>query len=1090
MERVVCPVLIGREIELTELEDALLAANRGDGQIVLLAGEAGVGKSRLATEVQRRAVKIGITVLSGGCSEADLALPYLPFLEALGNYLTAADLDQVRKGLGSLRRELAHLFPQLEPEAESRETGDPTQAKLRLFEAILALLRLAAQQTGLLLILEDLHWSDASTRELLDYLTRRLRGTRIMLLGTYRADELNRKHPLAHHIQPWRRTKAALAIDLPPLPPDGIAGMLRAIFDYEEITDEFRDFLHRRSEGNPFVLEELLKDAVDRGDIYRTESRWERKNLEDLRLPQTVRDTILLRVEQLSPEQADVLQTASVLGRSFSYPLLLAVSAQDDRSVQSALHASVQQQLLEEEPHDNGRYRFRHALTREAIYEDMIAPQREQLHGLAADALRTQGDTQPMDLAFHLLAANRWQDAVPIGMKAAEQAEQNQAFTEAASLYDRLLSHVGDNLTRARLLCKAGKAYWQASDPGRAQRFLEQGIPLLEAASEEIEAAEYRILLGRCHWERSQPAVARTDYERARAVLERAGPSEALATAYIRLAGLHMFQYEFQDCLAMANRAAEVAEAAGVESARIWAGSFVGGALVFMDQVDEGLRRMDAAHREAAERGLNGIAANALYNGLTFRIRMFRAREALARMPLFEPLRVGGRADHLELFAAAMAWFALRYPARARELSDQALVIAQESQSHTFETWIRREMGHAIGALGQPAEGLRVMGPVDLNVEMQDLVFELRETSQLLIDSGDIAGAIPHAMTILGRSDWGGVASSRILFESRLLCETAVEAFVAAGRLEEAEQLVARNRSADQSGQPYQDRMEGRLALAKGELPAAREVLTNAANFFEQVEYGLEEMRTRRCLAEAHLKAGDSAAAESELRSVLRKAEERGAVLEGTLARQKLSELGIDVQPSGAPQKPLQRAEERVVTVMFADVRGYTSMVANLAPADVVDKVASFHRWARQEVERNHGVVDKFAGDAVMATFNVSGARLDHAVQALQAAIAIRDKASAAGLPVGIGIAVGSAVVGPLTADANMSAIGEVTNLASRLQSQAAAGDMLLSEEAFRRTRKWLAEHSIGAASEELVLKGFDEPVTAHRVQSSSAARR
>ena len=184
MERVVCPVLIGREGELSELEDALLAANRGDGQIVLLAGEAGVGKSRLASEVERRARKIGMTVLSGGCSEAELALPYLPFLEALGNYLTTVDLDQVRKELGSLRRELAHLFPQLEPEAESRETGDPTQAKLRLFEAILALLRIAGQQTGLLLILEDLHWSDASTRELLDYLTRRLRGTRIMLLGT------------------------------------------------------------------------------------------------------------------------------------------------------------------------------------------------------------------------------------------------------------------------------------------------------------------------------------------------------------------------------------------------------------------------------------------------------------------------------------------------------------------------------------------------------------------------------------------------------------------------------------------------------------------------------------------------------------------------------------------------------------------------------------------------------------------------------------------------------------------------------------------------------------------------------------------
>ena len=1076
MERVVCPVLIGREAELSELEDALLAANRGDGQIVLLAGEAGVGKSRLASEVERRARKIGMTVLSGGCSEAELALPYLPFLEALGNYLTTVDLDQVRKELGSLRRELAHLFPQLEPEAESRETGDPTQAKLRLFEAILALLRIAGQQTGLLLILEDLHWSDASTRELLDYLTRRLRGTRIMLLGTYRADELNRKHPLAHHIQAWRRTKAALVIDLQPLPPDGIAGMVRAIFDSDEVTDEFRDFLHRRSEGNPFVLEELLKDAVDRGDIYRTETRWERKNLDDLRLPQTVRDTILLRVEQLSPEQADVLQTASVLGRSFSYPLLLAVSAKDDRSVQAALHASVQQQLLEEEPHDNGRYRFRHALTREAIYEDMIAPHREELHGLAADVLTKQEGIPTIDLAFHLLAANRWQDAIPIGIRAAEQAEDNQAFAEAADLYERLLRRVSDNLTRARLLCKTGRAHYRTNDPGRAQKFFEQGIPLLEAAGEEIEAAEYRIDLGRCNWERAQPDVARSQYERARAVLERAGPSDALATAYIRLSGLHMFNYEFQDCLDMANRAADVAVAAGAESARIWAGVFIGGGTVCLGKVDEGLARMDATHVEAVSRGLLWIAGNALYNASIFRIRMFRAREALDRMPLFEPLRIGGRPGVLDLFCSASIWLFLGYPARARELFEQALVLAQESQSHTFEGWLRRELGAALGALGEPAEGLKVMGPVDPTIEMQDLVLNVKTAARLLVDSGDIAGAVPHAMTIHGRSDWG------MLFETRELGDAAVEVFVAAGRLEEAEQQVARTRTADTWGQPYQDRMEGGLALAKGDLEAAREFLARAAAAFEEVDYGIEEMRTRRILAEAYVRAGDTAAAEAALRSIVKKADQRGVVLEADLARKKLAELGIELDPSSGQQHAPQRTEERVVTVMFADVRGYTSMAASEAPADLVDKVASFHRWVRQEVERHHGVVDKFAGDAVMATFNVSGSRLDHAVHAVQAAIAIRDKASAANLPVGIGIAVGSAVVGPLTVDANMSAIGEVTNLASRLQSQAAAGELLLSDEAYRRTREWLAEHSMLPAREELILKGFREPVPARRI--------
>ncbi|HYM67268.1 MAG TPA: AAA family ATPase, partial [Patescibacteria group bacterium] len=277
MERVVCPVLVGRELELTDLEDALLAANRGEGQIVLVGGEAGIGKTRLATELERRALRVRMTALSGGCSEAELALPYLPFLEAFGNYLATADLDEVRRSLGSLRRELAHLFPQLEPESEPRESGDPTQAKLRLFEAIIALLRVPAEKTGLLLVLEDLHWSDASTRELLDYLTRRLRGMRIMLLGTYRSDEMHRKHPLAHHIQSWRRTRAAKVIELEPLPPDGVAEMVQAIFDQREVSNEFRDFLYERSEGNPFVLEELLKAAIDSGDIYHTTDRWERK---------------------------------------------------------------------------------------------------------------------------------------------------------------------------------------------------------------------------------------------------------------------------------------------------------------------------------------------------------------------------------------------------------------------------------------------------------------------------------------------------------------------------------------------------------------------------------------------------------------------------------------------------------------------------------------------------------------------------------------------------------------------------------------------------------------------------------------------
>src|SRR5207249_12140900 len=165
--------------------------------------------------------------------------------------------------------------------------------------------------------------------------------------------------------------------------------------------------------------------------------------------------------------------------------------------------------------------------------------------------------------------------------------------------------------------------------------------------------------------------------------------------------------------------------------------------------------------REPMHRWLDTIAVNALYIGSTSRIRMFRAREAPGRQPLFEPLRVGGRPSVLELFCRAGIWFYLGYPEPARELQEQALVLARESQSHTFERWIRRELGAAIGELGDPGQGLKVMGPVEPNIEIQDLVLQLKMAARLSFDAGDMAGPLPHAMTIQARPAWGLLLENR-----------------------------------------------------------------------------------------------------------------------------------------------------------------------------------------------------------------------------------------------------------------------------------------------------------------------------------------
>jgi adenylate cyclase len=171
------------------------------------------------------------------------------------------------------------------------------------------------------------------------------------------------------------------------------------------------------------------------------------------------------------------------------------------------------------------------------------------------------------------------------------------------------------------------------------------------------------------------------------------------------------------------------------------------------------------------------------------------------------------------------------------------------------------------------------------------------------------------------------------------------------------------------------------------------------------------------------------------------------------------------------------------VTVLFADVRGYTALTQTQAPAEMAKRIATFQRWAGDEIARHRGLIDKFAGDAVMATFNVSGASVDHALHALQTAIALGDKAAALGLPIGAGIATGAAVVGALAEGANVSVIGETTNLAARLQGQAQGGEIVLSAETYRRVRDWIAGSAYEPIEARLELKGFTEPVIARRLR-------
>ena len=804
--RALSPVLVGRQEELSQLEDALLSANRGDGQFVLLAGEAGIGKTRLARELARRARKLGGEVLWGSCSEAELSLPYLPFVEAIGSRLGDDEAALVRAELGPMAAELGQVFPQLGEGSSLAAGGDPAQAKVRLFESVVALLELWARSQTLLLVLDDVHWADASTRELLEYASRRLASSRVMLLATYRSDELDRTHPLTRVVQVWRRSGLADAVAVEPIGPAQVAEMIAAILAADDIDLEVAQLVHERSEGNPFVLEEMLKEALDRGRPL---------DAVPLELPETVREAVLLRLGRLDPEHVEILRAAAILGRSFDYALLVEVAEADEASVLAALEAAVSQQLLVEETQAAHRYSWRHALTQEAIADDVVLPKRLRAHSRAADALLEAGGSA-LVVARHLLGAGRMDEALGACVRAADEAERAAAFQEATGLLERVLPHVSDPHDRALLLFRMGRLRWLNGEPAPAEQLLADATEHLEGLGFAIEAAHARIYLSRSYWELDRPDAALEAVEQARQTLEEAGPSAELALAYQRIAGLYAFQLEFDRCRVAAERAVEIAEQAGADFERLWALSFVAlGGFGFA----RGLEVFAECYREAGEKGYTIIAGNIVHNEIWDRTHSLaggldQAIERYRDVPFHSWSSIG--------VEVAKSWgeLAIGSPREALEYGRKAAVRHESLGNPKFIWRSHLAVAEALLELGRTSEAAEELPPPSLGKELQDLVYDMPARVRIAIALGQTEEAAELARRVVGHP---------AVLRARSTVAIAVEGLLAGGALEEAQAILAQAKQLEiELGEAGLEIAEGRILLAAGNPSEARPHLERA----------------------------------------------------------------------------------------------------------------------------------------------------------------------------------------------------------------------------------------------------------------------
>ncbi|MFF8597704.1 AAA family ATPase [Streptomyces sp. NPDC015232] len=641
--RSVSPVFVGRAGELTALTEALSRAGAGEPQALLLGGEAGVGKTRLVEEFTTRARAAGAVVALGGCVEigAD-GLPFAPFSTAL-RALRRELPEPFAAAAAGQEGELARLLPEL---------GDPTghepaaeEATARLFELTVRLLEGLAADRTVVLVLEDLHWADASTRHLLAYLFRTLARGRITVVATYRADDIHRRHPLRPLLAELDRLRSVRRVELARFTRAEVHRQLTGILAAEPET-ALLDEVFARSEGNAFFVEELVASH---------ESGCAAGSLSD-----SLRDLLLVRVEALPEAAQRVVRIVAEGGSTVEYDLLAAVAGLPEDTLIEALRAAVGANILLAAPDGEG-YRFRHSLVREAVSDDLLPGERSRLHRRYAETLEerpglVRADVRATRLATYWYHARDAARALPAVLRASVETRKRYAYAEQLRLLERameLWDEVPDEVRAALRPIDYAESYPACGcDPQTPLRHLDllaEAAVAARLSGERERAAKIcrtalRILDGderdplRAAWfwtemARLQSNLGKGDgwpeIARAQELVKGLPPSAVHATVLVGAAGWGMLRNPGPEALAAAERAVEYARFVEAEPIELNARITLGTLMVSAGDPEGGLAAMHEARERTLALGQFHEAARAHVNLSSSLEALGRSREAV-----------------------------------------------------------------------------------------------------------------------------------------------------------------------------------------------------------------------------------------------------------------------------------------------------------------------------------------------------------------------------------------------------------------------------------------------------------------------------
>jgi DNA-binding CsgD family transcriptional regulator len=577
------PPFIARRAELEMLTSALSDATDGHPRAVFVAGEAGVGKSRLVSHFLSRPATRGTWRMTGACVDVSgESLPYGPIRDALRSFVgNVTDRDRTRV-IDSVPATLQALLP--EPSGGRVPGSEGSSPQVLTFEAVLDLIAEAAAVRPLLIVLEDLHWADSSSLACLNFLLAQLRSERALIVGTYRSDELHRTHRLRPWMAEQLRKDIVRLIDLPRFNRSESEKLVEAVIGNKPPPD-ISVGIYERSEGNAFFIEELSRTAPGRDET----------------LPMTLREILLARIRILPDEVQALLRIAAVGGRSIDPDVLSEVAGTDHDTLFTLLREAVARNVLATEA-GGGEFGFRHALLHEVALSEILPGERERVHVAYAEALSLRAEDARdvsralAQIAHHLWSAREVDKALTFAIRAGDAAVELGAFTTAYEQFERALSlwsaaadphHAG--IDRAQLLDRTSSAAHFAGDDERAIAFVTTALDEIDADAEPIRAGLLYEKLGWYQFTGGPPGDAFAPYERALELVPEDPPSPARARILAAYARLQMLWANIDEAIRVGEEAIRVATAAGARREECAALNALGVAVAARGEPEHGL---------------------------------------------------------------------------------------------------------------------------------------------------------------------------------------------------------------------------------------------------------------------------------------------------------------------------------------------------------------------------------------------------------------------------------------------------------------------------------------------------------------------